>query len=98
MDIEQLKLILEALGEAGDGAKTIALWWLICPLINTVLCWIGGLLLVSIIADTARRLLSPLQFAAKVGRRLGVAEDWDGSYDERDCLRKIDALIKKKGE
>jgi len=41
MDIEQLQLILEAVGEATDEARTIFFWWFAIQ----GLIWLGGYLL-----------------------------------------------------
>ncbi len=43
MDIEQLKLILETLQSAGEGAFTFGIWWLVAGIIPNVLLFIFGL-------------------------------------------------------
>jgi len=39
MDTEQLKLIIDALQGAGEGAKTIAIWWLVLPAVTKLISY-----------------------------------------------------------
>lgn len=41
MDIEQLKLIMQTLSGAGEGAKEVALWYVASSVLVYILGWIG---------------------------------------------------------
>jgi hypothetical protein len=53
MDIEQLKLILEALGNASDGAFTIAIMWIaqgyFVPLLTTITIIVVAVIIAKIV-------------------------------------------------
>ncbi len=58
MDLEQLKLILEAVSNAGDGAKEFGIWYLIAtalPDIVTSVCKATALIVVAYLAASVFR-------------------------------------------
>jgi hypothetical protein len=57
MDIEQLKLILESLDNVTDGARTIAVWWIVGKTLLPIIGWSMMLTALIIVVKTGARLI-----------------------------------------
>lgn len=64
-DIEQLKLILEQIGQTTESAKWVAILWMSLDVLKTAIMWIGGLFLAKILTSLVRRLWIALDAATK---------------------------------
>ena len=96
MDIEQLRLILETVQAAGEGAKVIAILYLVSTLVQPVLT--SGVLVLAIVAVTriVRHVSGMMNASWLVAERLkyDVAGCW-GSSDTTEVLRRIKELQDK---
>lgn len=72
MDIEQLKLILETIKAAGQGAQTFALLWLLKGFITTVISWTGAVLIFLIVAKLIKWSINITSFACDIANIIGV--------------------------
>ena len=82
MDIEQLKLILETLGNAGEGAMMFALLWLGKN-------YLGMLLMFSLLFYIARFVSTfflNIQFAYVAAREAGVTSSEPSYHDKKYVL------------
>jgi hypothetical protein len=88
MDIEQLKLILETMSNAGEGAWWIALVWVVKPYFIAMIWATTVLVLVWILSRLAYRILHVEAFTRKVAVETGVvlATDVPNKYEEERIL------------
>ena len=78
MDIEQLKLILEAARAAGDGAMTIVITWFFFLFFEVLAKWSLGAGLIYAAYKTVQRMVSSFAFKERVDTVLN-----GGLYDSR---------------
>lgn len=67
-DIEQLKLILEQIGQTTESAKWVAILWMSLDVLKTAIMWIGGLFLAKIFTSFVRRIWITLNQSDKFER------------------------------
>lgn len=98
MSVEELKVITEALQGMGADAKTAFIWWVVVPLVQTLVNWAGGLLLAFIVClKTVPKVVRELSCAHEVARAAASASgQW--SYDDPRERRRILRWISKQGE
>jgi hypothetical protein len=93
MDLEQLKLVLEAINSVGGEAKEFGLWWLAARTIPAVLWFTFGMTAVVVITRTInhgiRTSFGAYTIAEEVGHR--VFMDWD-ARDTQSVLEEIRRL------
>ena len=93
MDVEQFKLMLEAINNVGGEAKEFGIWWLACGTIPAVLWFAFG---VGFLAVASRRIhegVSSWSAAYAIAREVGhpVRIMWTDS-DTDSVLEKIRSL------
>ncbi|NDD55988.1 hypothetical protein EBZ39_19340 [bacterium] len=89
MDIEQFKLLLEAINSAGEGAKEFGLWWLACRTIPAVLWFVFGISLLFVISRRIHEAVVTWSAAYAIGREFGHAPfAWD-EFDTNAVVTKI---------
>lgn len=98
MDIEQLKLVLEAIGNVGGEAKEFGIWWLICRTIPSVLTFVFGVVFVVLASRRIREGVASWSAAFAIGREVGhVPYVWD-EQDTGIVVSKIRQLKQEKGD
>lgn len=81
MDIEQLKLILETVNAAGEGAYSIAIFWIARELLIGVLWWAA---FVYAVYRVSRIFLSLVGSATLTGRLAVAMQRREGAYNRVD--------------
>ena len=95
MDIEQLKLILETISKAGEGAFIIAIMWMIKGYLVPILIFTAVLICskwsVGIIANAIKQDRETQSFLDTVRTAAGCQTPWGGltSEEKRKVLSKI---------
>jgi hypothetical protein len=99
VDIEQLRLVLEAINGAGEGAKEFGMWWLAARTIPSVLLFVFGMTAVVMIARQIAHGIHVHAAAYELARELDhpVMVCWDAS-DTNDCLRRLRKLKETAGK
>ena len=91
MDIEQLKLILETLQSAGEGAFTFGIWWLVAGIIPNVLLFIFGLVAIW----AACRAVVAIVYVESAFHAIATALGYRTSAFRRNDAQELVALIHK---
>jgi len=101
MNLEQLKLILDALGTAGEGAFTVFVIWMIVDVLRDVI--VGGILItVAMVgAKLVRYAVSVNHIGVKVANMLGHEElnyrsDREHVFTRLSELLELERTSKKK--
>jgi len=89
MDIEQFKMIIELAEKAGKGAFTIALIYMIMPLVLSIVKWGAVILIVKIIFGKIAGFISHLTFASSVKETLGIVGEFMPARASRQILEVI---------
>lgn len=96
MDIEQFKMVLDAINSVGGEAKEFGIWWLACRTVPAVLWFVFGVTLVVAMSRRIREGIATGSAAYAVGRELGhVPYSWDES-DTAIIVDKLRSLKAKK--
>lgn len=90
MDIEQLKLILETVGEASDGASTIAMVWIFQGYFTAVLSACITVAVVYLITKMITGFISGIMFYNVLQSHIGVVPDLSLTDNEK---RRITELL-----
>lgn len=94
MDIEQFKLLLEAIGNAGEGAKAFGFWWLVCKTIPPALWFAFGITLLTLGSRRIHEAVVTWSAAYAIGREFNhVPIMWD-ERDTQSIINKIRDLKK----
>lgn len=72
MDIEQLKLILETVNAAGEGAKTIAILYLAISVIPSLLKTLALIVCAVVLSKMIQNIASLVNVGHRVAEALGV--------------------------
>lgn len=81
MDTEQLKLILEAIRGAGDGAKDVAVMYLLVALVKPVLGTAAVIACVAIIGNVIRKCVAGTNECTDAWKRVAeAAGEYPTSY------------------
>jgi hypothetical protein len=99
MDLEQLKLVLEAVNSVGGEAKEFGFWWLACSVIPSVLWFTFGVAALILATRAIHESVRAYSAAREMADALG--HDWMGFWESSDtikCVRKIRELREKTSE
>jgi len=96
MDIEQLKLVLEAINAAGGEAKEFGFWWLACRSLSPVLCFVFFMTALVMISRAINRHLMIDHAACEIASEFDYAVHcyWD-RHDTAAVIQRIRDLKKK---
>lgn len=96
MDTEQLKLILEVIRGAGDGAKDVAVMYLLVALVKPVLGTIAGISCVWIVGNTIRKCVNATHECTQAWKRVcEAAGQYPTSYPDSDDIKRVTDKLKK---
>ena len=94
MDIEQLKLILEVVGAASDGAKDLALLWLGLAFFKSTIGWGFGFTVLYAAYRLARRAIIPDSLLGTIGELAGIGYPISRK-EQKEVLRIVNAGLAK---
>jgi hypothetical protein len=96
MDIEQLKLVLEAINAAGGETKEFGFWWLACRSLSPVLCFVFFMTALVMIVRTINRFIKVDHAAYEIAGEVDYAVHcyWD-RHDTAAVIQRIRDLKKK---
>ena len=98
MDVENLKLVLDAVKAAGDDVRTVAVLYIVSSLISPILTFAFGLCVLRTVFRVIRFLSDAQEAARLMATALGVNVGTTWYLNNTECcLGKIEQL-KKKGE
>lgn len=92
MDIEQLKLILEVVGNAGEGAYTVGLIYFLQPYFSSIMTFFGFSLFGFFAYKIARFLTTTFSVIGEIGRISGT--NFDYVSERSHFLRKLSESYK----
>jgi hypothetical protein len=93
MDIEQFRMVLEALNTAGVGAKEFGMWWLAAHALSNVLLFIFGLTTVVLLITHAAGFTRAWDAAHVLAKELNlhIVRPWLDA-DTNQCVSRIREL------
>jgi hypothetical protein len=95
MDIEQFKLMLEAINNVGGEAKEFGIWWLICRTVPAALWFIFGITLLAVGSRLIHNCAVAWSAAYAIGREFQHSPcAWD-EHDTNVIVSKIRELKSK---
>ncbi len=96
MDTEQLKLILEVIRGAGDGAKDVAVMYLLVALVKPVLGTAAVITCVAIIGNVIRKCVSGTHECTQAWKRVAeAAGQYPSSYPDSVDIKRVTDKLKK---
>lgn len=82
MDIEQLKLILETVGSASEGAGTVAMMWIGQGYFSSLMTGF----VVALVAFWISRVIGGLTFGGTLQSRIGMTPDGQLTRNEKERI------------
>ncbi len=104
MDIEQLKLILETLQAAGDGAFTFGIWWIVAGLVPDVLLFVFGITGFFVLSKIVVAIMRSVNMSYEIAHLLEYSIDHYWGWTSRDSkevlnsIRRLQKQAKSKSE
>lgn len=92
MDIEQFKLMLEAINNVGGEAKEFGIWWLACRTVPAVLWFIFGISFLAVVSRLIRNGAVAWSAAYAIGREFQHSPYSWGEQDTNIIVSKIREL------
>lgn len=102
MDIEQFKMIIELAEKAGQGAFTIALIYMVMPLVLAIVKYIAVFFIIRTIFTKVVSFFDTISFRGKVKSVLGIRDEFISELDQKSILKALqeaqeEGKIKKRG-
>jgi len=96
MDTEQLKLILEVIRGAGDGAKDVAVMYLLVALVKPVLATGAVITCVAIVANMIRKCVVATHECTNAWKRVAeAAGEYATIYPDAHDIKRVTDKLKK---